>query len=92
MKLVVGANVREHAGERGNVVYVWPRRVGCCSGRAFVLEAATERPDREFELLQVSDGLQVFATPGLRQPKELHLELGRRRKLRAYWNGQAWIG
>jgi len=92
MRLVVGSNVREHVDERGSVVYVWPRRVGCCSGRAFVLEAATEMPNRQFELIHASDGLQILASPGLRQPKELHLELGRRGKLRAYWNGQAWIG
>jgi hypothetical protein len=92
VKLVVGSNVREHVEERGGAVYVWARRVGCCRGKAFVLEAATEKPDREFELVHAADGLQVLTTPGLRQPQELHLELGRRRKLRAYWNGQAWIG
>jgi len=92
MKLVVGSNVREHVDERGGAVYVWPRRVGCCRGKAFVLEAATEKPDREFELVHTADGLHVLTTPGLRQPDELHLELGRRGKLRAYWNGQAWIG
>ncbi|MGH3137853.1 MAG: hypothetical protein ACRDPV_15315 [Gaiellaceae bacterium] len=92
MRLVVGSNVREHVDERGGAVYVWPRRVGCCSGKAFVLEAATEKPDREFELIHAADGLQVLTTPGLRQPDELHLELGRRGRLRAYWNGQAWIG
>jgi len=57
-----------------------------------VLEAATERPDREFELVHAADGFQVFATPGLLPPEELHLELERRGRLRAYWNGQAWIG
>ena len=46
----------------------------------------------EFELIHASDGFQVFTTPGLVQPDELHLELSRRGKLRAYWNGQAWIG
>jgi hypothetical protein len=45
-----------------------------------------------FELVHAADGFRVFATPGLVQPEELHLELSRRGKLRAYWNGQGWIG
>ena len=57
-----------------------------------MLESATEPPDRDFELVHAAGGFQVFATPGLVEPDELHLELGRRGKLRAYWNGQAWIG
>jgi hypothetical protein len=58
----------------------------------FVLESATEPPAREFELVHAADGFRVYATPGLVEPEELHLELSRRGKLRAYWNGQAWIG
>ena len=57
-----------------------------------MLESATEPPDRDFELVHAAGAFQVFATPGLVEPDELHLELGRRGKLRAYWNGQAWIG
>ena len=56
------------------------------------LESATEPPSREFELVHATDGFRVFATPGLRQPRELHFELSRRGKLRAYWDGQTWIG
>jgi hypothetical protein len=42
--------------------------------------------------VHAAGGFQVFATLGLVEPDELHLELGRNGKLRAYWNGQAWIG
>lgn len=73
-------------------MYVWPKGIRCCRGRTFVLESATDRPDRDFELVHAADGFQVFSTPGLVEPEELHLELGRGGKLRAYWNGQAWIG
>ena len=62
------------------------------AGRTFLLESATEPPDRAFELVHEADGFRVFATPGLVEPEELHLELSRRGKLRAFWNGQAWIG
>ena len=57
-----------------------------------MLESATRRPDRAFELVHAADGFQIFATPGLAEPDELHLELARTGHIRAYWNGQAWIG
>jgi hypothetical protein len=57
-----------------------------------VLESDTDPPDREFELVHAANGFRVFASQGLVEPDELHLELDRRGKLRAYWNGQAWIG
>jgi len=92
VRLVAGADVREHVQERGGSVYVWARGRGCCRGRTYTLECATERPDREFERVHAVDGFQLFATPGLREPEELQLVLGRRGRLRAFWNGQAWIG
>jgi hypothetical protein len=92
VKLVVQAAVRDHIDCRGGSVYLWPRSTGCCRGRVFLLESSTEPPDREFELVHASDGFRVFATPGLAEPDEVHLELSRRGRLRAYWNGQGWIG
>jgi len=92
VKLVAEPTVREHIEAHGGQVYVWPQRYMCCRSSTWALEAATKRPDREFELVHAGDGFQVFTTPGLVQPDELHLELGRQGKLRAYWNGQAWIG
>jgi hypothetical protein len=92
VELVAGPEVRRHIDERGGAVYVWPKGTRCCRGRTFVLESATDPPDREFELVHAADGVQIFASRGLVEPDELHLELGRRGKLRAYWNGQAWIG
>ena len=47
-----------------------------------MLESATEPPDRAFELVHAADGFRVFATPGLVEPEELHLELSRRGQLR----------
>jgi len=73
-------------------VFVWPHEYRCCRGSTWALDADTERPDRQFELVHAADGFQVFSTPGLRSPDELHLELDRRGRLRAYWNGQGWIG
>ena len=91
VKLVVQPPAQDHIDEHGGAVYLWAKRYRCCRGSTFVLESATEPPDREFELVHAADGFQVFATPGLRQPDELHLELSRG-TLRAFWNGQGWIG
>jgi hypothetical protein len=91
VRIVAQPPVREHIDEHGGAVYLWAKRWGCCSGRTLTLESATEPPDREFELVHAADGFRVYATPGLVQPAELHLELSRGR-LAAYWNGQAWIG
>jgi hypothetical protein len=92
VKLVVQPAARDQIEAHGGTVYVWAKGVGCCRGRFFVLESDTDPPDREFELVHAADGFQVFTTPGLRAPDELHLELDRRHHLRAYWNGQGWIG
>ena len=92
MRVVVDARTREHIDRHGGKVFVWSRAIGCCRGRTVILESATERPDRPFELVHASDGFQVFVPPGLVEPEELHFELSRRGALRAYWNGLGWVG
>jgi hypothetical protein len=87
MKLVAGPEVRGHIDQHGGAVYVWPKGTRCCRGRTFVLESDTDPPDREFELVHAANGFQVFASPGLVEPDELHLELDRRGKLQP--NGTA---
>ena len=91
MQVVARTDTLDALRERG-AVYVWPRAFGCCKGRQWVLEASTEPPDREVELVHALDGFAVYATPGLLEPDELHLELDRRGRIRAFWNGQGWIG
>ena len=73
-------------------VYVWPHALRCCRGRQYVLEASLHRPAGDFELVHAADGFRVYASPGLVEPEELHLELDRRGRVHAYWNGQGWIG
>lgn len=91
MRIVAPTATLDSLRERGTV-YVWPRGLRCCRGRQWVLDASTEPPDRDFELIHAVDGFAVYATPGLREPDELHLELDRRGRVRAFWNGQGWIG
>ena len=92
MKLVVEPEARERIESGGGAVYLWAKATRCCRGRTFVLECDTEKPTRDVELVPAAEGFHVFTTTGLRLPDELHLELDRRSRVRAYWNGQAWIG
>ncbi len=92
MRVVAGDKARRHIAESGGAVYLWPRAVRCCGGRRHVLEASTHPPGRAVELVYEEPGLALHATPGLVRPAELHLELSRRGRLQAFWNGQSWIG
>lgn len=92
MKIVAAPGVRNYVETHGGSVYVWPHTTRCCRVRTITLEADTTPPEGEFELVHAADGFRLFAVPGFIEPDELELELGRRGKLRAYWNGQAWVG
>ena len=92
VRLVVTETPLRHVVERGGNLYLWPRETRCCAGRRYTLEAATQRPERAFGPLCEQDGIAVWATPGLSAADEVQLELGRHGRLRAYWNGQSWIG
>ena len=88
MDVVAKPEVIESIQERGGALYVWPRKARC--GGTIRLEASTERPDRAFRRVTVR-GIELYVTVGLKQPESLHLELGRRGRIRAFWNGLAWI-
>ena len=88
MKIVAEDSVVEEIRRRGGAVYVWPNK-NCCSG-IFTLDASLVAPERDVSLV-ANEPLQVFAPPGMRLPRELHLELGRKSRVRAYWDGLAWI-
>lgn len=92
MKLVAEPRVLRHVADSGGDLYVWPRGYRCCGGRRYTLEAATTAPDKAFRRVHEQAGISIWATPGLAEPEEIHLELGRRGAMRAYWNGQSWIG
>ena len=89
----VAAAVRE----RGGRLYVWTSAHRCCTGPLVLLETGAEPPA----------GRGAPASPpttpaasrccstlgGRRLPDELVLELrGRRRKVVAFWDDQAWVG
>jgi len=92
MRLVAAPDTLAAVQQQGGALYIWPKASRCCSALTYTLETGTTPPAKEFQRIHEADGIEVFATRGLLAPQELHLELGRRGKLRAFWNGQAWIG
>jgi hypothetical protein len=92
VKLVAEHRVLQQVVDSGGDLYLWPRGYRCCAGRSYVLEAATEPPEKAFRRVHEQDGVAVWATPGLAEAEEIHVEIGRRGKLSAFWNGQSWIG
>jgi hypothetical protein len=76
----------------GGSLWVWAAQVRCCGGGWRILECGTSDPGSiAFRLLHDADGVRVWAPIGLGEPDELHVELSRRGRIRAYWNGLGWV-
>ena len=96
MRVVVPDEVRDAIVEQGGRLYLWVSCHGCCFGGVKLLEADAERPrdeTRHFRRIR-ADGFELYLDAALRVwPEEVVLEAhGRSRKVRAYWNDQAWVG
>ena len=96
VRIVAADDVIGYLRERGENLYVWSHVHGVCEGRVTLLKVATERPSDEslnFERID-ADGFDVFLAIGsLLWPEFVELELhGRKKQIRAYWNGQASVG
>ena len=89
VELVSTPAALEHVRSHGGALYVWPVKAHCCGG-AVELRASTERPTKVFRRLD-SGGIELYLTVGMPDPESLHLELSRRGRVRAYWNGLAWM-
>jgi len=75
---------------RGGRLWVWTRSSRCCGGTVR-LEAATQaHVGREFRLV-ASEPVELRLATAHPAPEELHVELSRRGRLDAYWNGCAWV-
>ena len=88
MVIVAEQNVIDGIRGQGGSVYFWAGRRYC--GGTIMLNASVKPPDGNFELV-AEEPLEVFARPGARLPSELHLELDRKSRVRAFWDGLAWI-
>jgi hypothetical protein len=88
-EVVADAVVLEAIRARGGALYVWPNKARCC-GQAITLEAATEPPNKVFRQVD-AEGINLYLPVGMAAPASLHLELSRRGRIRAFWNGLAWV-
>ncbi|MEP7224412.1 MAG: hypothetical protein ABI783_05590 [Actinomycetota bacterium] len=86
MQIVAEHKVVDEIRSQGGSVYFWASK-HCCGG-TFKLDASTQPPDADFELIAAAP-VQVFARPGARLPEELHLDLDRKSRIHAYWDGLA---
>jgi hypothetical protein len=96
VRILAPDDVFAYLRERGGSLYVWTNVHGVCEGKVTLLEVATDRPSDQglrFERIE-ADGLDVFLAIGsLLRPGFLELALhGRKKQIRAYWNGQASVG
>lgn len=78
--------------ERGGKVYVRAHRHRCCGGALTLLETVADPGRLSFARFE-ADGIEVYLDARLAPPAELELAVAgfRRRKLRAYWNGCAYL-
>jgi hypothetical protein len=91
--VVVSASAAEAIDRQGGRLYVWPRRLSCCGGTS-TLEASTSAPaGKQFRREETSAGFELFVPEHLaRLPDELEVDArGRSQRIRAYWDGCAWI-
>ena len=88
-ELVASARVIDAIRERGGALYVWPRKARCCGG-TITLEAATDPPEKVFRLVE-AEGIDLFIPIGMMLPESLHVEISRHGRIRAFWNGLAWV-
>jgi hypothetical protein len=80
---------------RGGRLYVWTSTHRCCTGPLTLLETAVEAPGRGSHAFRrfPADGFDLlFDTGRRRAPRELVLELNRRRtRVNAYWDDVAFV-
>ncbi len=95
MKVVASPLAAEFVSARGGCLYVWANSAACCGGTRFI-EASTEPPaDADRFLAVPTVGFDLFIRPAGPHslPDELHVDLGgiRRRQVRAFWEGCAYL-
>ena len=92
VRVNASAEAVELVRERGGRIFVHARRHRCCGGALTMLETAVEPGSGTFDLYEC-DGIEVYLDDRLPPPAELELAAAgrRRRVVRAYWNGCAYI-
>ena len=91
MEVIASRAAVEFVRERGGKLFVWSKTSRCCRGMTF-LEASTEPDDRRAFRQVPADGIELYVDLP-RLPEELEIDVNGRfhRKVRAYWEGCAWV-
>ncbi|MFN8233425.1 MAG: hypothetical protein U0V56_08140 [Actinomycetota bacterium] len=95
MRILATSEARSIIKDQGGLLFVWTVTVGNVRGWARTLRTSTEPPQDALEWRRFeTKGFLVFVPPWMRHlPRELHIEAtGRiRRRVRAFWNGCAYV-
>ena len=86
--------VRAIIARLGGTVYVWKSVHGCCTGKVALLETGAGPPPVGLRFRRI-DACGFGVEMDVRALASLHtleLEAGRRGSVKAFWNGQGWVG
>jgi hypothetical protein len=92
VKVTASPAAVEFVRERGGKLFVWPSSSRCCRGALTFLEAAPEPDERHAFRHVPADEIDVYVDLP-RLPEELEIDVSGRfhQKVRAYWEGCAWV-
>jgi hypothetical protein len=94
MRIKATPEARSLIVERGGLLFVRLSRVVSVRGAMRHLLVSTEPPPDALDYQRFETrGFLLFLQPGIRPPRELHVEVvGRiRRRVAAFWNGCAFV-
>ena len=94
MRIVTTPEARSRINDDGGLLFVRLSRLASVRGAIRTVEVSTEPPPDALDYQRFeTKGFLVFLEPGLRPPRELHVEVVGwfRRRIRAFWNGIAFV-
>lgn len=95
MEVLATPEVRSMIRENGGLLFVTLSPLASIRGAMRRLLTSTNLPEDALDYQRFeTKGFVVFLEPGIRAPRELHLQMvGRRlhRRLKAFWNGHAFV-
>ena len=92
MRVVASEPARGLIAERGGSLYVRLKSGRCCGGLTRLVTSTEPAAGVEFRRVDEERGFDLFVPAQLgRLPDELHVEVDRRSRLEAFWDGCAWV-
>jgi hypothetical protein len=94
MRIKATPEARSWVRDQGGLLFVTLSRVASARGAMRRLLVSTDPPPDALDYQRFeTKGFLLFLQPGVRPPRELHVEVvGRmRRRLAAFWNGCAFV-